>query len=146
MILAIIYESQKKYDLSIKHYKKILDINPGSSLAMNNLAYRLAEKDGNLNEALNLAQGAKEKNPKDPRVTDTLGWVYYKKGLYDSAIGEFIYSVKELPDNATVHYHLGLAYFKKGEIDSAKTALERALNLNAKFEEADHARQILSNL
>ncbi len=146
MVLAIIYEAQKKYDFSIQHYEKILDINPGSTIAMNNLAYRYAEKDERLNEALKLAQGAKERNPNDPGITDTLGWVYYKKGLYDNAINKFLSSVKDLPDNATVHYHLGMAYFKKGETDGAKTALERALDLNAKFENADHARQILSSL
>ena len=146
MILAIIYESQKKYDDAIQHYRKILDSNPGSSIAKNNLAYRLAEKDENLNEALQLAQEAKEKYPNDPGITDTLGWVYYKKGLYDNAINNFLSSAKDLPDNALVHYHLGMAYFKKGETDGAKTALERALELNAKFENADHARQILSTL
>ena len=35
---------------------------------------------------------------------DTLGWVYYKKGLYDSAINEFSDSLAKIPDNAIVHY------------------------------------------
>ena len=38
--------------------------------------------------------------PDDPSVMDTLGWVYYRKGIYDSAIGEFKGSLAKAPDNA----------------------------------------------
>ena len=77
---------------------------------------------------------------------DTLGLVYYKKGLFDSAIGEFTDSLEQLPDNAVVHYHLGMTYYKKGDKNSARIAIEKALSLNQEFDGADEARQILSNL
>jgi tetratricopeptide (TPR) repeat protein len=75
-----------------------------------------------------------------------LGLVYYKKGFYDNAIGEFSDSLKLRPDNAMVHYHLGLTYFEKGDKKQAKTQLEKALHLDKKFKGADNARQILSKL
>jgi tetratricopeptide (TPR) repeat protein len=84
--------------------------------------------------------------PDDPNVMDTLGLVYYKKGLYDSAVDELADSVKENPDNAVVHFHLGLAYYKRGDKDLAKTELETALKLDDKFDSADEARKILSEL
>ena len=77
---------------------------------------------------------------------DTLGLVFYKKGLYDSAIAEFSDSLEKIPDNAIVHYHLGLAYYQKGDVHRARIALEKALSLNQNFDEADAARQILSKL
>jgi tetratricopeptide (TPR) repeat protein len=77
---------------------------------------------------------------------DTLGWVYYKKGLYDSAIREFGDSLEKMPDNATLHYHLGLAYIKKEKEDLAKAQLEKALQLNPKFEGAEEAQKLLSEL
>jgi tetratricopeptide (TPR) repeat protein len=77
---------------------------------------------------------------------DTLGFVYYKKGLYDSAIGEFTDSLEKIPDNPVVHYHLGLAYYKKGEKGRAKTQLQKALSLDQEFDGADEARQILTEL
>ncbi len=73
-------------------------------------------------------------------------YVFYKKGLYDSAIAEFSDSLEKIPDNAIVHYHLGLAYHKKGDIHRARIELEKALSLNQNFDEADAARQILSKL
>jgi tetratricopeptide (TPR) repeat protein len=77
---------------------------------------------------------------------DTLGLVYYKKGLFESAIGEFADSLEQMPDNAVVHYHLGQAYYKKGDKVPAKAELEKALKLDQDFEGADQARQILSTI
>jgi len=146
MLLGIIFDTQKKFDISEKHYRAALKINPEFAPAANNLAYLLADQQKDINEALNFAQKAKEKLPKDPGVMDTLGWIYYKKGLYDSAISEFTDSLKQLPENATIHYHLGLAYKKKGKKDLAIKELEKALSLDAGFSGAEQARKILSGL
>ena len=146
MMLGTIYDMQKRFDLSEKHYRKALNINSDFTPAANNLAFLLAEQRKNLDEALNLAQKAKEKLNDDPSVMDTLGWIYYKKGLYDSAMSEFKDSLEKIPENASVHYHLGLTYYKKGEKELAKTELEKALSLDDKFNGAEEARKILSNL
>jgi tetratricopeptide (TPR) repeat protein len=99
-----------------------------------------------MNKALSLAQKAKEKFPEDPKIMDTLGFVYYKKGLYDSAISEFKDSLKKIPDNAMVRFHLGLTYYDKGDKDRAKAEFKKALDIDQKFEKADEARRILSSL
>jgi tetratricopeptide (TPR) repeat protein len=96
--------------------------------------------------SLNLAQQAKAKLPEDPSVMDTLGWVYYKRGLYDSAIAEFADSLEKLPNSASVHYHMGLAYAKKGDAASAKEHLKKALELDANFDGAGEARRVLGEM
>jgi tetratricopeptide (TPR) repeat protein len=146
MLLGTIYDMQKKVDLSEKHYRKAIEINPDFVPAANNLAYLLASEDGNLEEALSLAQKAKEKLPDDPSVMDTLGLVYFKKGLYETAIQEFKDSLIKLPDNATVNYHLGMAYYKKKEKGLAKKYLEKTIKLDPKFEGAKEVKRILSDL
>ncbi|MBL0717606.1 MAG: tetratricopeptide repeat protein [Desulfosarcina sp.] len=123
-----------------------MKITPDFITAANNLAYLLTEQHKDLNEALKFAQIAKEKLPNDAGVIDTLGWVYYKKGLYDSAISEFSDSLKKNSGNATIHYHLGLAYNKKGKKDLAKRQFEKALDINKNFQEAEQARKLLSEL
>jgi tetratricopeptide (TPR) repeat protein len=77
---------------------------------------------------------------------DTLGWVYFKKGLYDAAISEFKASLAQAPANPTVVYHLGLAYHKKGEADKARAELQRALDLSPSFDGADEARKVLTQI
>ena len=56
-----------------------LEIRKDFAPAANNVAWVLAEHGGNIDEALNWAQVAKEKMPQDPSIMDTLGWIYYKK-------------------------------------------------------------------
>jgi tetratricopeptide (TPR) repeat protein len=77
---------------------------------------------------------------------DTLGWVYFKKGMYDLAIGEFSDSLAKIPDNAAVIYHLGIAYYKKGDTARAKEQLEKALSIEENFPGSDEARRILAEL
>jgi tetratricopeptide (TPR) repeat protein len=146
MLLGTIYDMQRKFDLSEKHYRRALEISPDFAPAANNLAYLMASEGKNLDEALGFAQRAKEKLPDDPSIMDTLGWVYYQKGLYDSAIREFSDSLEKMPDNATLHYHLGLAYFKKDKKELAKAQLDKALQLNPKFDGAEDAQKLLSEL
>jgi tetratricopeptide (TPR) repeat protein len=146
MLLATIYDLQKRFDLSEKHYRAALEVNPNFVAAANNLAYILADQDKDIEEAFNFARLAKEKFPNDPNVMDTLGWVYYRKGLYDNAIGEFTDCLEKMPDNPTVTYHLGMAYYKKGDLENARAELEKALQLDENFSGADEARRILAEL
>ena len=109
-------------------------------------AFILAEHDKNLDEALKFARLAKEKLPDSPNVMDTLGWVYFKKGLYDNAIVEFTDALEKMPDNATVNYHLGMAFYKKGDAGKAREQLEKALSLDENFPEAEEAKRILAEM
>ena len=146
MMLGTIYDLKKRFDLSEKHYRAALGIQPDFAPAANNLAYLLSIQDKNIDEALEFARKAKEQLPEEPSVMDTLGWVYYKKGLYDSAISEFEDSLEKLPDNPTVNYHLGMAYYQKGDKTRAKEQLEKAINIDTAFDGADEARSVLSTL
>jgi Flp pilus assembly protein TadD len=89
---------------------------------------------------------AKEKLPDSPYVMDTLGWAYYKKGLYGSAIGEFSDSLEKNPENPVVMSHLGMAYYKNGDAQKARVELEKALGLAENFNGVEEARQVLAGL
>jgi tetratricopeptide (TPR) repeat protein len=143
MLLGVIYDRQKQFDLSEKHYRAALDINPEFAPAANNLAFILAEQNKSLDEALKFARLAKGKLPNNPNVMDTLGWVYYKKGLYEYAILEFTDALEKMSDNATVNYHLGMAFYKKGDTGKAREHLEKALQLDRNFPGADEAKKVI---
>ena len=111
-----------------------------------NLAWNLAEKGGNIDEALTFARIAKEQMPKNTAVMDTLGWIYYQKGSYLNAVEELQDSVEGNSENPVIHYHLGLAYYKNNKADPAREYLARALELDPNFKGADDARKVLSEL
>jgi tetratricopeptide (TPR) repeat protein len=84
--------------------------------------------------------------PKNPAVLDTLGWIYYKKGLYRSAIVELEQSHEKIQTNPVILYHLGMAYLKNDQKKEAKAALEKALELNKEFPGYKQAQQALANM
>jgi len=143
-----LYESKKDWDHAKSMYQQALSISPDHPLASNNLAYLILEQGGNVDVAMGLAQAARRGAPDWPNAADTFGWAYYRKGIYDSAIGQFQEALRlgakhGEPDNADVHYHLGLAYEKKNNLALARQQLEKAVKLDPK---KDDARKALAEL
>ena len=62
-----------------------------------------------------------------PQIIDTLGWVYYKRGLSKSAIEQFQKAIQREPNSGFYHYHLGLAFMQAGDNVRGRTTLEQAL-------------------
>jgi predicted Zn-dependent protease len=97
----------------------------------------MAESGTELDQALTLAQRAKQAMPEGLDVADTLGWIYIKKNLSDNAIDIYRDLIRRQPQRSTFHYHMGMALFQKGDRTQAKQALLTALrNKPVKDEEA----------
>jgi tetratricopeptide (TPR) repeat protein len=99
---------------------------------------------GNLEEALKLAQVAFEQLPDEPNVADTLAWIFVKKDMAARAVPLLETAVKTLPAEPQIRYHLGMAYFKTGDWKKSKAELERALSLKPDLIGADDARKTLA--
>lgn len=52
----------------------------------------------------------------------------------DRAVAELQAGLAERPDHPALHYHLACIYSRAGRLDEARTALERALELNPKLQ------------
>ncbi len=146
MLKGVIYEAQAQYEKAQAQYEKVLELNPKFAPAANNLAWIYAERGGNIDQALSLARIAKEQFPDDPSISDTLGWIYYKKNAFLKAISLLEESAEKLPKNAVIHYHLGMAYAKEGKTEQARVALTDALKLDPKFPGAEEAEATLKSL
>lgn len=146
MMLGIIHEQKREYEKAKARYEKILALNQKFAPAANNLAWLLVEQGGNLDVALNYAQTAREQQPNDPAIADTIGWLYYKKNAYVLAISLLKEAAEKLPTNPIVQFHLGMAQYKNGDRDGAKKSLQTALKLDRNFPGAQEAQQILSEL
>ncbi len=143
-----LYEAKKNWDQAKSMYQQALSISPDHPLASNNLAYVILEQGGNVDVAMGMAQTARRGMPDSPNAADTLGWAYYHKGIYQSAISQFqealrLSEKRGEPDDADLHYHLGLAYQKTNQTALARQQLEKAVKLSPN--NAD-ARKALSDL
>ncbi|MCG8565113.1 MAG: tetratricopeptide repeat protein [Desulfobacterales bacterium] len=143
-LIGTIYEQQKQLEKAETYYKKALELDTNHVPALNNLAYIYASQNRNLDQALDLARRARKNAGENPAIMDTLGWVYYQKALYDSAIQEFEACIRKSPKNPIFHYHLGLAFNKLGRMEKSRAALKRALELNPDFPGAQEARTLLN--
>jgi putative PEP-CTERM system TPR-repeat lipoprotein len=126
--------------------KEAIKINPKFVVAAIKLAWIYAESGSNLDEALRLAQTAKDNAPNSVGVLDTLGWVYYRRSAYQSALEVFKDCVEKNPQSPIYQYHLGMSYEKIGNKANAKASLSEALRLSTNFPGADEARSILARL
>jgi tetratricopeptide (TPR) repeat protein len=95
-----------------------------------------------------MAQTAMRGLPDSSNAADTLGWAYFQKGVYQSALAMFQESIRlnekrGAADDPTVHYHLALAYEKLNQPSQARQQLEHVLKINPN--NAD-ARKALSDL
>jgi tetratricopeptide (TPR) repeat protein len=123
-------------------YEQILKIQPDQTIALNNLAYLMAEEGGELDAALTLAQRAKQKAPNDPMISDTLGWIYIKKGLANSALPIFNELTAKFPAVAVFHYHLAMAHSQRGDNAQAKRALDAALKASPQKQELEDIKKL----
>lgn len=143
-----LYEAKQNWDQAKGLYQQALSISPDHPLASNNLAYVILEQGGNVDVAMNMAQTARRGMPDSPNAADTLGWAYYHKGIYQSAISQFQEALRlnernGAPDDAVLHYHLGLAYQKANQTSLARQQLEKAVKISPDYADA---RKALSEL
>jgi predicted Zn-dependent protease len=68
-----------------------------------------------------------QKFPGEPDFGDTLGSIYLKRGLKDSALQVFQNLTRQNPKNPTFRYHLGMALLATGDNAGAKNELNEAL-------------------
>jgi len=150
-LIGELYERRQNWKEAQDAYQKALEIKPNDPLASNNLANVMLQTGGNVDVALSLAQTARLGMPDSPEVADTLGWIYYQKGAYQSAIGLLNEALKlaektKAPDNPDTHYHLGLAYKKIDQPDLARQHLERVLKIAPNYSDAAEVRKQLAQL
>lgn len=150
VLLGQLYESKQDWKSAQDAYQGALAINPQDPFASDRMAQVMLRTGGNLDVALSLAQTARRSLPNSPDVADTLGQVFYQKGVYGSAVSTFEEALKlaeknkiESPD---IHYHLGLAYQKTDQPRLARQHLERALKISPNYSAADDIKKQLAQL
>lgn len=142
LMLGMLEETMGNSAKAIEHYRKVLEVDDRNVLALNNLAFQLAEFSNQLDEALKYAQKARELAPDSlAAVDDTLGWIHYRKGIYRTAV-RYLESALAKEPTPRRKYHLAMAYLKAGEEKTARRTLEAALKMDPALPEAKLAQDV----
>ncbi|MBZ5605499.1 MAG: tetratricopeptide repeat protein [Acidobacteriia bacterium] len=144
--LGLLLEGTGKRDQAKPIYEQILKIQPDHPVALNNLAYIKAEEGVDLDQALTMAQRARQKAPGSVDIADTLGWIYIKKNLSEDAVRVFKDLVQKDPNNYSFHYHYGMALMQKGDRPSARKELETALQHKPSKDDEAKIREMLQKI
>ncbi len=85
------------------------------------------------------------RNSVNPALLDTLGWVEYRLGNNDDAVGLLERAAAANGHDPQIRYHLGLAYLARNSRSQAITELKIATDATAPYRGLDNARRALAS-
>jgi tetratricopeptide (TPR) repeat protein len=124
LLLAQIEYATKNQAAALEQFRAAADLNPENVYALNAVASFMAMTDAD--GALKFAERALEMAPDDPKIQDTMGWIYYRKGQYSRAVDYLKMAVAKQP-TAVHQFHLAMSYLKTGDRGQGQEILSKAL-------------------
>jgi Flp pilus assembly protein TadD len=126
-------------------------LDPKNANALNYLGYTYAEMGIRLDEAEALVREALKYKPDDGYIIDSLGWVYFQRGDYETALVHLRRAAELAPEDPVILEHVGDAYRKLGDPARAlifyRRSLERRNPEDSKdAEEIRKLREIIRSL
>jgi tetratricopeptide (TPR) repeat protein len=111
----------------VEEFMQKYDSPAAKTIGFYELACNLADEDGDLVQALEYASRSLEAAPDElkPFALAALGWVYYKRKEYESAIDFLKRSCESLAAPSTLH-RLGMAFLASERTEEARAAFRRA--------------------
>ncbi len=125
--LGVVLDKQNNKTASIEAMRKVIALDPKNANALNYLGYTYADLGENLDEAEQLILEAMKVKPDDGYITDSLGWVYYKKGNYHRAMELLKKAAELVPGDPAILEHIGDTYLKLGDKANALKSYQKAL-------------------
>lgn len=119
-------DKMKLKEEMIVNMKKVIELEPDHSQALNYLAYTWAEMGNELELAETYARKAVEKEKEDAFILDTLGWVLFKKGKFKEAAAILDKAHEMQPKASIILEHLGDVYAKLNRNDKARNLFIQA--------------------
>jgi tetratricopeptide (TPR) repeat protein len=120
---AVAMEKQSKIDRAIGSLEMAIRQNPNSARACNYLGYLYADNNMKIEESLSLVLRALELEPGNGAYTDSLGWIYYRKGEFRIALEKLLAAEeilrKENNPDPVVYDHIGDTYLRMGNVGDA---------------------------
>ncbi|OUS11490.1 hypothetical protein A9Q89_08390 [Gammaproteobacteria bacterium 53_120_T64] len=130
---SLVHERLGNIAATEKDLRAIIEQDTDNASALNALGYTLATRTERYDEALALIQRAIAIHPNDPAIRDSLGWVLFKRGEYDKALGHLRAAMHTMPD-PEVAAHLGEVLWATGAEDEARSVWKNAIDDNPSSE------------
>jgi len=142
---GIAYERSKQWEKAEPDFLKALELKPDDPFVLNYLGYSWVEQGVKIVRAKEMIRKALEQRQTDGYIVDSLGWVLYRTGSFDEAVGYLERAVQLRPQDPIINDHLGDAYWRVGRRNEARFQWDRALNLEPEEDVVPKIREKLQN-
>jgi tetratricopeptide (TPR) repeat protein len=138
------------YDKAADLFKKSIALDPANAAdAYNYLGYMWAEHNMHLDEAADMIKRALQIDPNNGAYLDSLGWLEFRQGKYEAALGDLQRAAQNMTrDDPVVFEHIGDAYSKLNRSPQALEAWQKASTLDPQnknlAEKIDNAKTKMS--
>jgi Flp pilus assembly protein TadD len=126
-------EKVKRIDVLESNLRRLIELKPDHAHAYNALGYTLADRNERLEEARGLIETGMKLAPDDPFIMDSMGWVLYRLGQNEQALGYLRRAHAQRPD-AEIAAHLGEVLWVAGAREEARKVWNDALKQSPRNE------------
>ncbi|MCG8324515.1 MAG: tetratricopeptide repeat protein, partial [Thiotrichales bacterium] len=142
--LAIAFIDSSQYEKSVTLHEELLEKTRNDPSIMNNLAW-LYQKTGD-QRALEYIEMAYARNPEDPSILDTYGWILTESGRPKEGLNYLRLAMSMDANNPSIQYHLALALKSLNRTKEATELLDDLLLNHSYFREKADAEILRKNL
>jgi putative PEP-CTERM system TPR-repeat lipoprotein len=128
LFLAERSQARKNFPAAKSQYQHVLEIDPDNAVALNNLAWLLAEEKDP--KALEFAERAHRVAPFNPNVLDTLGWTLARSGQAKRGVDLLRIATRLAPTQPEIRLHLAKALVDSGDKAGARKEIAELTKLN----------------
>ncbi|MEM7178825.1 MAG: tetratricopeptide repeat protein [Pseudomonadota bacterium] len=140
---GIAYERSKQWEKAEADFKTALELEPDQPLVLNYLGYSWVEMGSHLEEAQKMIERAVDQRPDDGYIVDSLGWVLYRVGKFEEALGHMARAVELNPSDPVINDHYGDVLWVNGRKLEARFQWRRALSFAPEEDEINRIRRKL---
>ena len=128
--LGTAYDKLNRFEDVVRVMEAAIKLDPHHADALNYLGYSYAERGVKIDQALSLTKQAVALKPENGYYVDSLGWAFFKSGLFAEALAEIKRAVALVGDDPVIYEHLGDIYAKQERLADAREAWLHALELD----------------
>lgn len=145
--VGMIYERNSKINEALESMKQILKINPDNPEALNFIGYTYIDNNINLEQAKDMILRAYMHSSRSGAIIDSVGWMYYKLGDYETAIKYLKKANRLLPQEPVISDHLADTYLKLNNKKEAVKIYRETLKIeNLEYKLRESIRKKIEDL